>query len=1124
MAYCVGRSGDLAFILTGGSVASGADCSRFYYGSPIREVDWSNTQIGLITAKQGVGNRWVLRHCLLWPVKTDVYSRADGYLTGLKIGTGATFTNSGFTYLNSNGAPFGISIGEAYTSTLHCGANGSVFFKNYDGAGTGHTTNETSYNSANPLHLGGESCTFIATPKNANYRVKRWTVNDSQVAGIGQDSVTVLMPSGAATIYCEFEQYKFPVTVKSGSNSAIGTISKTITSSYYEVDKLVGEFTATATDSENYKFSGWYKAYLDNATAEQCNILVTTNATFTITAENSPVTYCAKFVSRKTTLKVDVASAKEDGVGTFDITVNDDETLTQQTSFINDDARDGWRVVLTAKPYNDYSYFDHWLIPFGNAATQDVYEPTLSMDLLAREENAFTAYFSGKTKKTIGVEIDGIGEVSYDSFDGNGSTSEAASFEVYEESEVVFTATKSNKLYAFECWEYAIGSTWAKLTNETKPTWIRSVNVEQVVVFFPNTWTTTSNLRAVFRKLNTYTIATPFVSGEHPINKTLANSPDSGCSVSGLPAPDEVVDGVEKWLEDTVFVITATQGPKWQFAQLTIVQPDETIKETESQSVTVTLKGNISKIEAAFSAKKYPVTPKVEADSVDVGKVKMTYKDISNEDVTTDSTAMVYVDTPVKIEAYTEATGGSVAFHAWSLNNVATNYGATANVTIVGSSEFVATFKVKQSFVFEGYTSENETTYALGGISIDYFEDGYLKQEVLPQEKINSKDLMLVCGSTYTLTATANSVTTESGAKLQGYFNGWQQQNSDATWSPVDGWGEVVEAIKVSTPRTLKAVFSEENRWPILRLRNIGDTSYASFSVGGARPDRIQKVNESVSVVLTNANDYFCDPYSIVQVRLDKYYEGSKFVKWEQYEFGSVDEPGTKLIGDYSTTQDLSIFMTGNLYLVPVFYTGNPIPATALLSPKVDATWGDVSIEGEALEEDSDSKKSFAQGDTATFVASPRNGYRFVGWSTTGYDDAIESVSARYEVTMDYAKTYYAIFEQDRNAVYRFGESEETRMMTWHSKRVVVNTPTDFSVAQVDAEGYGEDGPMLSVLKASSPDVPAKGKTYIIKNANSRRLVMGGRGEKCFEFVVESAVPVNRVAISTSVTGLMGGA
>ena len=322
-------------------------------------------------------------------------------------------------------------------------------------------------------------------------------------------------------------------------------------------------------------------------------------------------------------------------------------------------------------------------------------------------------------------------------------------------------------------------------------------------------------------------------------------------------------------------------------------------------------------------------------------------------------------------------------------------------------------------------------------------------------------------------------------------------------------------------------MFDDQEVWPILRLRNPADGLFCSFSVSGVRPELTQttKGEDGTDVVrtLTNPNDYFCDAFSVVQVRLEQFDAMARFKRWKRLSFGSVSEPGSVVEDEaYAETKDLSVFMGGDTHLVPVFWTGAPMVARAFLGDGVEETFGEVSIDGEALSEESERVKSFAEGDEATFVASPRNGYRFAGWYGEAGCVTLLSLEARYVVVMDVSRTVYAKFVQDRNAIWTFGTGEAMKMMHWRSRRVSVAQPVSWTCAQVDVEG-AYDGVELVVAHGSSPELPLREERYRVADGNSRRLVVSGRPEKLFEVEVVSSEPVNFVAVSTSVSGLAGG-
>lgn len=984
------------------------------------------------------------------------------------------------------------------------------FINKYIGSSqvVGGEVDEDTFNTAAPLHFGNEAVEFRATPDNENIRVKYWKVNGTE-KNPHSNTLAISLYSSDMTVECVFEQYKFPVTVKNADDT-IGSISKAITSEYHEVETNLGEITATVLDPENYRFAGWYKCYIDNATVEQCTTLVTTEPTLNVTVEENNVTYCAKYASRKTELLVEVS-----GNGTFDLFVNETMMADDATSYSNDDARDGREVTVKANP-DRLSYFQYWLAPYGTANTQNIYTPEYSTVLLSRDTNAFKAFFAEKTTLAFTGAVDGEGSVYYSGelSEGSFTTGETVVDDVYEATEYVFEAKKTSKLYAFDKWQYKSGNYWVDLVAEALPSWVKQIDDNIAVVYAPGGTTAAVGLKAVFRKLNTYTVATPVIEGDHPINKTEASASDSGCSVTTtLAEADEVVDGVSYWVEGTVFEVTATPGAKWVLDHIDVTTPTDTETFTDG-SVSVTLDENITKIAVVFTAKQYTVTPEVDGASKAVGTVLMTYLNAQGESLTTSNPAQVYVDTKVTLEATPSVEGA--AFHDWKFNGIDTDFANEQEVLITGTSTFTARFKTRHTFATEGSVTQNEKVLPLGSVKVVYQTDGYTTELTLPTEGGSySQEIELVCGTTFSLIAEEIRV----DETTEGHFTGWFE-NAGSAWAQVVGWGASVEAVQVGVPRSLKAIFSPENRWPILRLRNPSDGLYAAFAVSGVRQERTQVISDSETVTLTNPNDYFCDPFSIVQVRLEQYDSSQRFVKWKQLEFGTTDNPGTTEIGDYSTTKDLSVFMTGNIHLVPIFYTGALITAEVGIADNTEADWGAVSIEGDFVSKESDQKASFVQGDTATFVASPKNGYRFVRWSSSKDGASEVSTSARHSVLLDTAQKLYAVFEQDTNAIYRFGDSDETKQLTWRSKRVDVNSPVSFSTARVDAEGYGVE---LTVYKSSSPDVPMVGKSYTVTSSNSRRLAVDGRGEKCFEFEVVSTFPVNHFTISTSVAGLLGG-
>ncbi len=1140
MPYGVATNGAGAFaILTAGDAAT-SDCNRISFGNLGAQIviPWDDTSTGWISAKLGVGNRWVLRNFNMWGVQADVYLQADGYITSVKVGNGTTVnvrdangSSNVRVYCDGRNAPNGITNQESFTSSFNYTAGGTVVFNNYD-ASHSFKINKDRYNSADARHVGGEVVQFVATP-DAHYRVKQWLQNGTQVAGVGVNTVDVTLPSAAANISCEFEQCEWRVTVKSDGSGAGHITPDKYNQTYVENGKLLDKVTATVDDPENYRFVGWYKGYGNNLAPEACTELVTTDAEVQFTAAGQDLTFVAKFASRRTTLKIDVS-----GQGTFEATVNNQVVATGATTYENTDARDGWTATLNATAAERY-YFSHWLIPLGETTSQSVYANPTSFALVPRAENACTAHFVEKTVVPMALSVSG--GVGQGSFSGDLSaggvftdTQGMTTTDTYVETEYAFTATETSRLYGFQKWQYQIGSEWFDVVEDALPGWIRQVDGDKLVVYIKGGTSGTLGLRAVFYKKTTYTIGEPTIEGDHPINKNLASG-DAANTVSDLPTPDETVGGVKRWLEQDI-QLNATAGNKWEVVEIQVVFQNSGQQTFEGASASFRLTENITAIRVIYKAKQYAVSVATAAGSEAVASasgntptVYFEYHPITDPDGWEQATsAEVYVDTPITLHAAPLAVFADTArFQQWALNGVGLPYTANqSNVLITGTRAFEVTFEAKHTFDLVGSVVDTGTTIWFGEVAVSYVTGGTRTTATLPDaEGASALEAWLTCGSTFDLEATPK--TTTGTTTHTGFFSGWSE-SIGGMWQGISGWGTSVEDVAVGEPRTLRATFSDQEVWPILRLRNPEGGLYCAFTVSGARLERSQKIKTTGGgeeiVTLTDPNDYFCDPFSIVQVRMELYDDSTRFLRWQELAFGTVTEPGTAVEQEnYSETRDLSVFMTGNLHLVPIFWTGTPILAVARLTTDSEATFGDVSLEGDFITQTSDSEGTFMQDDTATFVASPRNGYRFAGWYATAAGEGEPvSTEARMAVTMSATRVYYARFTQDRNAIYTFGTGTANKTLHWRSRRVTTAVPVSFSTAQVDVEGTYDDV-SLTVYHSSSPEVPYEEHTYTVKDGNSRRIKLGERAEKCFEFEVETSHPVNFMGVGTSVNALLSG-
>lgn len=1065
---------------------------------------------------------------------------ANGGVTCLEYVTGSWDGSTRVIIGDARQAADKPALGTGYTSSLNCTAGGNVHFRitKIVSGSSGRLEKrqigilKEKFNNSAKWHLGGETCVFVAEP-DAHYRVKRWLLNGGQQAGAGVNEFNCIMPSGAATIVCEFEQSEWRVTVKTDGSGAGHITPDKYNQTYVENGKLLDKVTATVDEQVNYRFVGWYKGYGNNLAPEACTELVTTDASVQFTAAGQDLTFVAKFASRRTTLKIGVS-----GQGTFEATVNNQVVATGATTYENTDARDGWTATLNATAAERY-YFSHWLIPLGETTSQSIYENPTSFALVPRAENACTVHFIEKTEVPMALSVSG--GVGQGSFSGDLSaggvftdTQGLTTTDTYVETEYAFVATETNKLYGFQKWQYQIGTEWFDVVAEALPGWIRQVDGAKLVVYIKGGTNGPLGLRAVFYKKSTYTIGEPTIEGDHPINKNLASG-DAANTVSDLPTPDETVEGVKRWLEQDI-QLNATAGNKWEVVEIQVVFQNSGQQTFEGSSASFRLTENITAIRVIYNAKQYAVSVATAAGSEAVASasgntptVYFEYHPITDPDGWEQATrAEVYVDTPITLHAAPlTAFADTARFQQWALNGVGLPYTANqSNVLITGTRAFEATFEAKHLFDIEGSVVDTGATIWFGEVTVSYVTGGTRTTATLPgAEGTSALEAWLTCGSTFSLEATPK--TTTGTTTHTGFFSGWSE-NIGGMWQGITGWGTTVEDVTVGEPRTLRATFSDQEVWPILRLRNPDGGLYCAFTVSGARQERSQVIKTTGGgeeiVTLTDPNDYFCDPFSIVQVRMELYDDSTRFLRWQELDFGTVTTPGTAVEQEnYSTTRDLSVFMTGNLHLVPIFWTGTPILAVARLTTDSEATFGDVSLEGDFITQTSDSEATFMQDDTATFVASPRNGYRFAGWYATAAGEGEPvSTEARMAVTMSATRVYYARFVQDRNAIYTFGTGTANKTLHWRSRRVTTAVPVSFSTAQVDVEGAYDDV-SLTVYHSSSPESPYEEHTYTIKDGNSRRIKLGERAEKCFEFEVETSHPVNFMGVGTSVNALLSG-
>lgn len=1011
----------------------------------------------------------------------------------------------------------------AYTSRLNCNDGGTVSFElprvsktieeswrtpngYYEKAGFqtsyGGVVTQQVFNDSGVLHLGGEAVKFNATPK-TNYRVKQWYVNGD--ARGNATSLSITLPNTDVEVVCEFEKSAGLVTVKSQDASIIA-----ITNSQTAVSTSTGTTitsVATLLDKEKYAFIGWFR----NEEAEPFE----TNTTLSVVFDGNDVVYTAKYRSKKTTLSVTATNG-----GAFNLVVNG-VTHSNQTSFTDTEVYEDWAVTLNVVE-DDTLIFDKWMLPSGEVST----DSTCTFTLVQADTNTVTAQFAAKGTQAFDINIDGIGEVTYtydEQIDG-GSLVSSDTVELYRASTVTFKMAQTDRIWVIGRILYD-GKSFEELSDTERPEWLKSYTTDTATIQLPLDASYESiGLTFVFDELPTYAIPTVSVEGNHSINGTTAAS--QGCEVNLIaPTPDKEVDGEKKWLSGTAVQFRIVSGNKWDFKYLVISyvgeDEDDTITALDNDTIAYTLSQEIKSITAYFEPKQFRVYLSVEPNSQSVGDVQVS-SDKNNIKYETDGDyILVLVDTEITINANVKGDHlENAVFHSWLCDDGTLLTNATQKVKIAKERSFIARFATKHLFKVEG---EDDTP--IGKITIQLTDGASLQTLELPAKDGGKQiEMMLRCGSTYSLAA-------DKTVDETSYFGGW----FDANGNRIDGWGINVPSVVVTEARTVIARYVKEEVWPILRLRS-SDTDSVEFNVNGVRTEREQTLQGGKKVELTNPNDFFCDPFSTVLIELAIVNNAERFIGWRRYAFGTVEAPGTDAVGNdfYSKERNLAVVMSEDLHLKPIFYTDEPILVTLNFAEGISSAMGSVSLDGAPIDTISSTIAiaiaKFKQNDEVDLVATPNNGYRFVGWYSTAscVEGTLLSNQSRYtlKVIEESGYTYYAKFERDDYAICRFGESEKVKRMVWHSKRIDVNTPTSFAVAKVDAEGYDakSDSPRLSIFKASSPDVPQRCHSYLIKDSNTRRLAIDGRGEKAYEFEVSGMTPINKVQVATSVTSLLGGA
>lgn len=201
------------------------------------------------------------------------------------------------------------------------------------------------------------------------------------------------------------------------------------------------------------------------------------------------------------------------------------------------------------------------------------------------------------------------------------------------------------------------------------------------------------------------------------------------------------------------------------------------------------------------------------------------------------------------------------------------------------------------------------------------------------------------------------------------------------------------------------------------------------------------------------------------------------------------------------------------------------------------APGGAVSAEGDAEQAESGTDEAgrsyargyFKEGGVATLRALASSGHAFAGWYSSPPGDRHEgdlvSESSSFEVEIapgvGTSYSFWADFEPSDWSPLVWEGGSENMEIVWRSRRFEAGQPLELTSARVEADGYPVD---LKVRYASSPEAGAgawREASITVESQDSRRLPMG-RPERFTEVEVRATAPVLKVAVSSSMAGLVG--
>lgn len=366
-------------------------------------------------------------------------------------------------------------------------------------------------------------------------------------------------------------------------------------------------------------------------------------------------------------------------------------------------------------------------------------------------------------------------------------------------------------------------------------------------------------------------------------------------------------------------------------------------------------------------------------------------------------------------------------------------------------------------------------------------------------------------------------------AQTSDYFGGWFLGPDPSFASDIPLQYEQVDSMVVTGNVTLVALLMDEESFNYVALYNydardgheVFDETLGAWSVSS--PNGLVEITRSQyeeamtpihgSVYSAPSNGRFFRVSGIRKLSLATSATGAlglSFVR--KFYFNEMDEP----LQEYATNR-FDVVINDNFAFVANW--GEPATRTVrgLFANGSSVGLGSLSLDGVEPAEDGSVEGSFVQSSLVTVSAIPRNGYRFVGWYyTADHVGEPASTDKDYTFRVQADTTLYAVFEQDRNAIYEWEGSLNPKLASWRSKVFQASKPFNPSVVRVDSVRYPVT---VDVDVFTAPnDAPVRHSQIVIRSAKSKRLPLL-RPERYVQVAVSGYGRIDGVVVSTSMEG-----